>query len=277
MHNTSVGWARWRWRWASGWRWPPAREWVWRGPMIRRRPIRRRRRRILRRALRRQTRRVTSTRRRHSSDTPSTSGEPPSAPAPTPSVPDMNFDSSGGAHTSGDDDDTEVATAARVETETPFAPPKSLKKDNSTLAAQPSATAKVEPSHTPAAAGAFDTARQAKSTTTVTVVGESAQVRLAPAANGGPLAATESQQTPTASMMQVSARIAAQPSTASLGIVNVTTRLLATALALFAQPRPAAPRPTRRRCWRSWPGRAARSSAPSAPGRPTSRRKRRHW
>ena len=113
-----------------------------------------------------------------------------------------------------------VATAAPVETETPVAPPKSPKKDNSTLTAQPSATAKVEPSHTPPAAGAFDTARPAKSTTTVTVVGESAQVRLAPAANGGPLAATESQQTPTASMMQVSARSAAQPSTASPGIVN---------------------------------------------------------
>ena len=175
------------------------------------------------------------------SDTPSTSGEPPSAPAHTPSVPDMNFDSSGGAHTSGDDDDTEVATAARVETETPVAPPKSLKKDNSTLAAQPSATAKVEPSRTPPAAGAFDTARPAKSTTTVTVVGESAQVRLAPAANGGPLAATESQLTPTASMMQVSAHSAAQPLTAWTGIVNVTTRLLATALALFIQPGPGAP------------------------------------
>ena len=93
---------------------------------------------------------------------------------------------------------TEVpATAAQVATETPVAPPKSpKKKDNSTPAAQPSATAKVESSHTPPAAGASDTARPAKSTTTVTVVGESAQVRLAPAANGGPLAATESQQTP---------------------------------------------------------------------------------
>ena len=196
--------------------------------------------------------------------TPSTSGEPPSAPAHTPSVPDMNFDSSGGAHTSGDDDDASsssrdkktpptpesktvpaipklLATAAPVATETPVAPPKSPKKDNSTLAAQPSATAKVESSHTPPAAGASDTARPAKSTTTVTVVGESAQVRLAPAANGGPLAATESQQTPTASMMQVSALSAAQPSTASPGVVDVATGVLATALAPFVQPGPGAP------------------------------------
>ena len=113
-------------------------------------------------------------------------------------------------------------------------------EDNSTPAAQPSATAKVESSHTPPAAGASDTARPAKSTTTLTVVGE-AQVRLAPAANGGPLAATESPQTPTASMMQVSARSAAQPSTASPDVVDVATRVLATALAPFVQPGPARP------------------------------------
>ena len=142
---------------------------------------------------------------------PSTSGEPPSAPNHTPSVPDMNFDSSGGAHTSGDDDDASssgrdkktpptpesetvpavteaVATAAQVATETPVAPPKSpKKKDNSTPAAQgrpPTATAEF--SHTLLAAGASDTAKPAKSTTTLTVVGEPAKVRVARAANGGP-------------------------------------------------------------------------------------------
>ena len=190
---------------------------------------------------------------------PSTSGEPPSAPVHTPSVPDMNFDSSGGAHTSGDDDDASssgrdkktpptpesetvpavteaVATAAQVATETPVAPPKSpKKKDNSTPAAQgrpPTATA--ESSHTPLAAGASDTAKPAKSTTTVTVVGEPAKVRLARAANGGPLAATE--WTPTASMMGVSAVGASQPSTESPDVVDVATGVLATVLAPFVQP-----------------------------------------
>ena len=93
----------------------------------------------------------------------------------------------------------------------------------------------------PPAAGAFDTARPAKSTTTVTVVGERAQVRLAHAANGGPLAVTESQQTPTASMVQVSAVRAAPPSTASPDVVDVVTGVLATALAAIVQPGPGAP------------------------------------
>ena len=172
----------------------------------------------------------------------------------------MNFDSSGGAHTSGVDDDasssgrdkktppTPESKTVPAETEAVATPLKSqpkrrLRHQNprrrNTIRRQrrsrpPTATAEFF--HTLLAAGASDTDKPAKSTTTLTVVGEPAKVRVARAANGGPRVTTESQETPASSMMGVSAVGASQPSTESPDVVDVAIGVLATVLAPFVQP-----------------------------------------
>ena len=158
----------------------------------------------------------------------------------------MNYDSSGGAQTSGDDaslptGDAKTPPKPQSKTEpavaeTPVGPPKSPKKNNnSTPAAQPSATAKAASAQTPPAG---DLSVSAKPTTSVTVLSKPTQVGQALA---GQVAATDPQQTPASSLMAASARNAPQPSTASPGVVDVTTGGLATALAPFVAPGPGAP------------------------------------
>ncbi|HZN81648.1 MAG TPA: Ig-like domain-containing protein [Mycobacterium sp.] len=178
----------------------------------------------------------------------STSGEPPSAPTNEPSVPEMNYDSSGGAQTSGDDADGETktvstprSTTASGATQTPAARPKSPKKnDNSARASEPSVTAKADSSQTVSPGDATTTDTTAKPVTSATVVGEPAEARVAPAPNGE-IAMIDAQHTAAASTMQVSALSAPQRSTATPAVVEVNTSLLATALAPFAIPDPDAP------------------------------------
>ncbi|HZN78997.1 MAG TPA: Ig-like domain-containing protein, partial [Mycobacterium sp.] len=175
----------------------------------------------------------------------SSSSEPPSAPTNTPSVPEMNYDSSGGALTSGDEDKKTppktdpksvptVSSSLTAPTPTPQ-PKNNPQQGNSTPAAHPSATVAADSSEPPSSG---DAPKPAEPTTTVTVLGEHTQARLVPGPNGGEIGATDSQQSPTASAMEVSALSAPQESTASPGIVDLTTTVLAAALAPFVQPGP---------------------------------------